>query len=298
MANLEPHPEWVLDDSTPAINPDRAPTTPALRSQDRRLRRRPDRPVVLIMRKVSSPSRPRPPKPKPKLSPNKRTSPPAPNVPSPPVPSRPADPAPQPAPMPRPANPESADEKTKTPARSRPPVVLPNPAEPWKHPDELEYIRPYAWTNVYLISYLLDNVFDVPPRHPPGSIDPWCVVVCGDGTPIMIPKGYRLPLMFAMKFQWESLRLVLSSPQREEEWENYQYDILHVGRLCTMFLQKAREAMANDTMDKSWRSPMFDRALTRYYRRWLVNREEFVMAFWKEFEEAEYEQDVLKKGAF
>ncbi|KAH0579405.1 hypothetical protein H2248_002265 [Termitomyces sp. 'cryptogamus'] len=54
--------------------------------------------------------------------------------------------------------------------------------------------------------------------------------------------------------------------------------------------------MASNGMDKMWRSPMFDRALTRYYRRWLVNREEFLMWFWKEFEEEEYAGDVLKKG--
>ncbi|KAG6876153.1 hypothetical protein C0992_000663 [Termitomyces sp. T32_za158] len=175
------------------------------------------------------------------------------------------------------------------------PVVLKNPAEPWNHPDELEYVRPHSWLESTLISCLLDTAFSVPPRHPSGSADPYCVVVGCSGSLTTIPKGYRLPLMFAMKFQWESLRLVLTSPQRDDEWETYKFDILHVSKLCTQFLSHARQAMANNTMDKMWRCPMFDRALTRYYRRWLVNREEFLMLFWKEFGPEEYEEDILKK---
>ncbi|KAH0578213.1 hypothetical protein H2248_003995 [Termitomyces sp. 'cryptogamus'] len=191
---------------------------------------------------------------------------------------------------------EQADNKLTILVRPRPPAVLPNPVEPWKHPDELEYIRPHSWFDSTLIAHLLDNAFDVPPRHPPRSSDPWCVVTNRNGSTTIVPKGYRLPLMFAMKFQWESLRLVLTSQQREEEWKDYKFDFLHVSRLCASFLKEAQEAMASNGMDKMWRSPMFDRALTRYYRRWLVNREEFLMWFWKEFEEEEYAGDVLKKG--
>lgn len=40
---------------------------------------------------------------------------------------------------------------------------------------------------------------------------------------------------------------------------------------------------------------MFDRALTRYYRRWFVNRPEFLKEFWCEFGGDEYQRDVLKK---
>lgn len=43
---------------------------------------------------------------------------------------------------------------------------------------------------------------------------------------------------------------------------------------------------------------MFDRALTRYYKRWLVNREEFLRDFYIEFEEEEYEKDILRYGAW
>jgi len=88
----------------------------------------------------------------------------------------------------------------------------------------------------------------------------------------------------------------MTSEARDEEWEDYKYDILHVARLCKTFLEEARSAMALSGMDKMWRCPTFDRALVRYYQRWLVNREEFVKDFWVEFEEEEYEKDVLKNG--
>ena len=43
---------------------------------------------------------------------------------------------------------------------------------------------------------------------------------------------------------------------------------------------------------------MFDRALTRFYRKWMVSREWSVRKFWHEFAEEEYEIDVLKYGMF
>ncbi|KAF8990981.1 hypothetical protein BDQ17DRAFT_338192 [Cyathus striatus] len=40
---------------------------------------------------------------------------------------------------------------------------------------------------------------------------------------------------------------------------------------------------------------MFDRVLTRYWWGWMVNREEFMRAFWMEFKEEEYERDVCRR---
>ena len=42
---------------------------------------------------------------------------------------------------------------------------------------------------------------------------------------------------------------------------------------------------------------MFDRVLTRFYHKWLVNREWSVKNFYFEFDEEEYAIDVLKYGA-
>ncbi|KAF8060646.1 hypothetical protein FPV67DRAFT_301031 [Lyophyllum atratum] len=180
--------------------------------------------------------------------------------------------------------------------RPRPPPappVLPHPSEPWKHPDELEFIEPSDLSEDALIAQLCAHAFSVPPR-PGHSTDPWVKIIGKEGVTTILPRGYRLPLMFAMKFQWESLRLVMTSPDRDGEWDGYKFDILHVSRLCTRFLREAREQMQRAGMDRMWRCPMFDRALARYYRRWLVSRVEFLRDFWIEFEEEEYERDVLK----
>ncbi|KAG6830485.1 hypothetical protein H0H92_000492 [Tricholoma furcatifolium] len=183
--------------------------------------------------------------------------------------------------------------------------------EPWKHPDELPYIRP-EWTESEFHTYLFENAFSVHGRT--HREDPWCAITLppslrtkgtseeGDGsgsgsTRVVVPKGYRLPLMFAISFQWESLKLVMSSRSRDEEWEDYKWDILHVSRLCHAFLEAACKAGGRGTtMNKTWRCPLFDRAITRYYRRWLVNRDEFLHAFWEEFGKEEYEEDVCKKS--
>ncbi|KAF9457290.1 hypothetical protein BDZ94DRAFT_254155 [Collybia nuda] len=171
--------------------------------------------------------------------------------------------------------------------------ILSNRRRPWKHPDELEYIKPEDWDEDQIIGFLCKNGFSVP-RRLSHAQSPWCEVTDRNGDAITVPRGYRLPLMFAAKFQWESLRLVMTSAKRNEEWDDYKFDILHVSRLCKVFLEQAKAAMGTAGMDRSWRCPMFDRALTRYYRRWLVNREEFVRDFWLEYKEEEYERDILK----
>ncbi|TEB22215.1 hypothetical protein FA13DRAFT_1519829 [Coprinellus micaceus] len=102
--------------------------------------------------------------------------------------------------------------------------------------------------------------------------------------------------MFVAKFQWESLRLVLTSERPEGEWGEFRYDIVHLSRLCSHLLRAAREAAEADPVDdggevwvregdievrastgkggykderigqmtKLWRCAMFDRALTRW----------------------------------
>ncbi|KAG5642379.1 hypothetical protein DXG03_002937 [Asterophora parasitica] len=179
--------------------------------------------------------------------------------------------------------------------RPRPPPSPSAPAEPWKHPDELEYIRP-DWSRDTIIAHLRANAFSVPPRMEQ-STDPWCSVTSVDGYTTVIPKGYRLPLMFAMRFQWQSLRLVVLGTSKDcgnDEWDFYKFDILHVSRMCRVFLEQAREATAKNAMDRHWRCAAFDRLLTRYYRRWLVTTEEFVKDFFIDYDAEEYERDAVK----
>ncbi len=133
--------------------------------------------------------------------------------------------------------------------------------------------------------------------------------------PVKVPRGYRVPLMFVAKFQWASLKLVLTSAQREKEWSDYKFDILHLSRLCQRFFSEALAAcdiavvdappvktrapgsqLAPGAMTRKWRCPTFDRALARYNKNWLISREEFLRDFYIEFEDEEYAKDVLKIG--
>jgi hypothetical protein len=154
----------------------------------------------------------------------------------------------------------------------------------------------------------------IPPRDPLTTSFPWVKIAPRDPNdePITIPRGYRIPLMFAAKFMWESLKLVLESPTRTEDLEECKFDILHMARLCSRFLAEAKRAGLMDAeqenkkkrrrrkggMSRTWRCATFDRTLIRYYRRWLVSREEFVRDFWIEFDEEEFEVDVLERGTF
>ena len=107
-----------------------------------------------------------------------------------------------------------------------------------------------------------------------------------------------MPLMFVTKFQWQSLRHVMVSPTKDQEFEDCKFDILHVGRLLTLFLEEARRVKGKKgSMERSWRCATFDRALVRYYRRWLLSSEEYVRGFWLEFGEEEFENDILKSSS-
>lgn len=165
--------------------------------------------------------------------------------------------------------------------------------EGWKHPAELQYLRRADWSQDLMITYLCQKAFTVPPRQTNTTLSYTEITRSYSGEKISIPRGYRIPLMFVAKFQWESLRLVLNSAS---EWEEYKFDIIHLSRLCTHFFKQAKTAASENKLTKAWRSPMFDRALIRFYRKWMVSREWSVKKFWEEFDEDEYTLDVLKFG--
>lgn len=169
----------------------------------------------------------------------------------------------------------------------------PPPQEGWKHPAELQYIRRADWSQDLMITYLCQKAFSVPPRQLNTTLSYTEITRSFSGEKIHVPRGYRIPLMFVAKFQWESLRLVLNSAS---EWEEYKFDIIHLSRLCTHFFKQAKSAASENNLTKGWRSPMFDRALIRFYRKWMVSREWSVKKFWEEYEEEEYKLDVLKFG--
>jgi hypothetical protein len=61
---------------------------------------------------------------------------------------------------------------------------------------------------------------------------------------------------------------------------------------------KDKERKRMGGMHRAWRCATFDRTLIRYFRRWLVSREDFLREFWLEYDEEEFEVDVLKRGTF
>jgi hypothetical protein len=183
-------------------------------------------------------------------------------------------------------------------------TLPPSPHHDWRHPDELPYIRGGdSWDDVTILQFLTDNAFTIPPRSA-SSAEPWVRIGRGvsNREPVVLPRLYRTPLLWVAKFQWKSLELVLTADAsiRQQEWDARKWDVLHIARLCVSLLDGARDAMAVESgggMTRAWRHPPFDRALTRYWHRWLVLRDEFVRDFWRDYGEEEYRRDILKLGA-
>ncbi|KAJ7676801.1 hypothetical protein DFH06DRAFT_1122101 [Mycena polygramma] len=194
------------------------------------------------------------------------------------------------------------------PIVKREPVPTPMPAAPtkktavsspprnWRHPDELAYIRNpgKTWNDMAIVRFIAANAFSVPPRGT-HSMEPWVQVRCANGTDIVLPRGYRLPLLWVAKYQWKSVQLVLTAEQRQTEWDGAKFEILHIARLCAGLLARAKAQWdENGVMERGWRCAQFDRALHRYWHDWLIMRDEFVRDFFREFGEEEYQIDVLK----
>ncbi|CAA7263906.1 unnamed protein product [Cyclocybe aegerita] len=167
---------------------------------------------------------------------------------------------------------------------------------PWRHPNELAYICRQDWAQDVMIEYLCQKAFTIPPRDSNTSA-PFVQITGRDGTITNLPRKYRVPLLFVAKFQWDSLRLVLTSANPKAEWEAYKFDIIHISRLCQHLFNQAnaaKNAAGPKGLDKQWRSPMFDRVLTRFYYHWFISQDIWIKKFWEEFDEEEYENDVLK----
>ncbi|KAJ6452388.1 hypothetical protein C8R47DRAFT_1169188 [Mycena vitilis] len=194
------------------------------------------------------------------------------------------------------------------PIVKREPVPTPMPAAPtkktavsspprnWRHPDELAYIRNpgKTWTDMAIVRFIAANAFSVPPRGT-HSMEPWVQVRCANGTDVILPRGYRLPLLWVAKYQWKSVQLVLTAEERQTEWDGAKFEILHITRLCAGLLAQAKAQWDEiGVMERGWRCAQFDRALHRYWHDWLIMRDEFVRDFFREFGEEEYQVDVLK----
>ncbi|PPQ71237.1 hypothetical protein CVT24_009528 [Panaeolus cyanescens] len=297
-----------------------------------------------------------------------------------------------------------------------PPPNPPPPNPPWKHPDELAYVKREDWSQSELIQYLCHKAFSIPPREA-GTVPLFKVrnvslvpaVVgsegCGiaeakeryegcdvaeeseeekkkkkekkakeggggdkdddDDDEVILPRAYRIPLLFVAKMQWDSLKISLEAQNPDRDWEECRFDIVHLCRLCQHLFRKAKEAKreggvkwenkggrrrglvgelrgmervgepdvlklareevlglraaagmggagggglgalggsgsgAEDEeeekgMHRGWRCKMFDRVLTRFYHKWFLSGDYYLEAFWKEFGEEEYQENILK----
>ncbi|KAJ7662603.1 hypothetical protein DFH06DRAFT_1324968 [Mycena polygramma] len=140
--------------------------------------------------------------------------------------------------------------------------------------------------------FIRASALSVPPR-PAKTTEAWIVVRCTDGREVSLPRGYCIPLLWVSKFLWLSVKIVLSTPG---DWALQRFDLLHVARLIDTLICGARAAIDGGGIDRSWRCAAFDRALWRYWHKWLVMRDEFVEDFWNEYGEGDFEPDVLKQG--
>ncbi|KAK7007152.1 hypothetical protein R3P38DRAFT_2361085, partial [Favolaschia claudopus] len=161
----------------------------------------------------------------------------------------------------------------------------------WRHTTELEYLGPRhpafaEWEKDSIIRYLVDTAISIPPNRSDSLL-----VVCNkEGTTTTVPGGYRVPLLWLLRVQWESLRLLLTTAR--PLWHLVKYDLLHIARLVTEFLEKARSELC---MKRQWRDPTFDRTLTRFSNGWMGCADEFVWDFFQEFGDEEYKRDVLTR---
>ncbi|GAW07023.1 peroxiredoxin q [Lentinula edodes] len=176
----------------------------------------------------------------------------------------------------------------------------PLPSYGWKHPAELQYFTPEDWLPTKLIFYLIANAFSVPPRASVRGT-PFFLLTRMNGETVTLPVGYRIPLLFLARFQWLSLKLVLTASSRETEWNEYKFSILHVSRLCTALLDAAQEYVRVSSeegiskgMDRKWRCATFDRALARYRLKWFISGPEQVEEFYHTVGEDEYSKDAVK----
>src|SRR5271155_1110237 len=94
------------------------------------------------------------------------------------------------------------------------------------------------WSDDELLSYLCSMAFTIPPRNYSPSA-PFLFVRREDGDIATLPHGYRLPLMFIAKYQWETTTRTLSL-QNRQRWEAVRDEILHLSRLCHVLFLKAR----------------------------------------------------------
>jgi len=155
------------------------------------------------------------------------------------------------------------------------------------------------WSPNSLLTHLYSHAFSVPPRDYKPSFPFVNINLCSqdgdDPEMVSLPQAYRLPLLMAAKYLWETVLLALSAGR--EEWLARATNIFHISRLCENLFASARVKSVKGGMEKGWRCLMFDRFLTRLYNRSIQNDPSSILTFLKKYEAKEYNRDVLKHGS-
>ncbi|KAJ7877561.1 hypothetical protein B0H14DRAFT_2712665, partial [Mycena olivaceomarginata] len=141
----------------------------------------------------------------------------------------------------------------------------------------LEYVGPHhqtahKWTDTEILAYMVDNAFTVPSRNADHKQTAWVVKT-------VVPCGYRIPLLWLGKVQWDCLKLLLTTARRH--WDNLKWDVFHIARVSGEFLAEARRQV---NMKGVYRDIAFDRAMA------------LCMGLYREFRNGEYEDDILQRS--
>jgi hypothetical protein len=88
---------------------------------------------------------------------------------------------------------------------------------------------------------MVDNAFTVPSRNADHK-QTWVELTSpfreGVVAKTIVPCGYRIPLLWLGKVQWDCLKLLLTTARRH--WDNLKWDVLHIARVSGEFLAEAR----------------------------------------------------------
>ena len=149
------------------------------------------------------------------------------------------------------------------------------------------------WSTDAILSHLWKNTFSIPAREYNPSA-PFVWIKNDSGDSIVLPHGYRLPLMFVAKYCWE---VTFKKVGSEDSWRKAKGNVFHLSRLCQNLFRRAKaKKELRGGMEKGWRCLMFDRLLARFYKHWSRNDPVGGKKFLVEHSVKEYDRDVLKHG--
>ncbi|KAJ4490909.1 hypothetical protein J3R30DRAFT_153946 [Lentinula aciculospora] len=172
----------------------------------------------------------------------------------------------------------------------------------WKHPAELIYSTGKYWTDKKLFYYCIANALSVSPFSP--TSPDICYVSDGKKT-VVISERYRVPIIYASRWQWSKLMGILTADEEERKrrWPEEKYEVLHIARVWKILTDEgppsdssnssySKEQRLDDI--KNWKCHTLDRILTRFRMGCFSSEPARVENFWEKYQESEYSKSVLE----